>query len=93
NGFVYRDILQNHMLPFGNEKMPSDWSFQYDNEPKYSSKLIKIFLTEQNVNIIKWPSQLPDLNPIEHLWDYIGSQLRSHSFINKAELMETITKM
>ncbi|CAK9801639.1 Transposable element Tcb1 transposase [Anthophora quadrimaculata] len=91
--FVYRDILQNHMLPFANEKMLSGWSFQHDNDPKHSSKLVKTFLAEQNVNVIKWPSQSPDLNPIEHLWDYVGRQLGSHSFTNKAELMEKLTKI
>lgn len=91
--FVYRDILQNHMLPFANEKMPTEWSFQHDNDPKHSSKLIKTFLTEQNVNVIKWPSQSPDLNPIEHLWHYVKRQLGSHSFTNKTELMQTITKI
>jgi len=77
--------------------MPSEWSFQYDNDPKDIinleecmgySKLIKTFLTEQNVNVIKWPSQSPDLNPIEHLWDYVKRQLGSHSFTNKTELMQ-----
>jgi elongation factor P--beta-lysine ligase len=70
--FVYRDILQTHMLRFTNEKMRIECSFQYDNDLKHLLKLIKIFLLEQNVNIInvniyKWPSKSPGLNPIEHL--------------------------
>ena len=50
------------MLPFAKEKMPSEWLFQPDNDPKHSSKLIKTFFKEQNINIIMWPSQSPDSN-------------------------------
>jgi len=57
---VYRVILQNHMLPFANEKICKEWSFQHDNDSKHSPKLIKTFLTEQNVNVIKWPTQSPE---------------------------------
>lgn len=46
--FAYRGILQNHMLPFANEKMPTEWSFQHDNNSKHSSQLMKTFLMEQN---------------------------------------------
>lgn len=46
---VYPDILQNHMLPFANKKISTEWPFQNDNELKYSSKLIKTFLIEQNI--------------------------------------------
>ncbi|KAK2578395.1 hypothetical protein KPH14_011600 [Odynerus spinipes] len=91
--FVYREILQNHMLTFANEQMPIEWLFQHDNDPKHSSKLIKNFVTEENINVVKWPSQSPDLNPIEHMWSYIKRQLGSHSYTNTTELMEQIEKI
>ncbi len=27
------------------------------------------FLEDEGINTIEWPPRLPDLNPIEHLWD------------------------
>ncbi len=26
--------------------------------------------------LLKWPPQLPDLNPIEHLWDVVEREIR-----------------
>lgn len=49
--------------------------YQQDNAKIHTARVSMQFLQENSITIMEWPPNSPDMNPIEHLWHCLRTQL------------------
>ena len=64
--------------------------FQHDNDPKHTATLTKQWFTTNEVFKLDWPSQSPDLNPIENLWSLLDRSLVNRAPQNEQQLFQCL---
>ena len=86
NAQIYKNIVQDHVVPIIQNSGFDRATFMQDNAPCHKAKVVMSYLSEQDFEIMDWPLQSPDLNPIENLWNILGVKVMERNPTNTEDL-------
>ncbi|GFT82678.1 transposable element Tcb1 transposase [Trichonephila clavipes] len=78
---VVHNILQIHVSPLM-QRLPGAL-FQQDTAWPYTARVSQDYL--RTVITLPWPARIPDLSPIEHIWDPLGRLVGNLTSLNELE--------
>ena len=84
-GYI-NQILQPQAVPFLQRHGPA--ILMYDNARPRVARICRHFLNRNNVNVLPWPAVSPDMNPIKHIWDYLGRKVRARGNVHNLKDLE-----
>ena len=83
----YHSILHHHVIPW---LVGQGFVLMQDNDPKHTCKLYQRYIKskeEQHIlQLMSWPVQYTDLNPIDLMWDGLDQKVRDKQPTSAAHL-------
>ncbi len=89
DSFTYSRFLRYTAIPRITDIMGNNFIYQQDNAPPHKGETTT-YLKNSSFEVLDWPSQSPDLNPIEMVWCWMEEQVKYKVFKNTTELDEFV---
>ncbi|KAG1681713.1 putative non-intrinsic ABC protein 5 [Nymphon striatum] len=88
NSEKYKAVLQTHLLPTMRRDFPDgDGIFQQDLAPCHTSCKMRTFFEESGLEVLDWPGNSPDINPIKNLWVIMKRRLQKEDCSTMTKLI------
>nr|CAH7750864.1 unnamed protein product [Callosobruchus chinensis] len=88
----YKEVLQNGLIPQLRKWFPNGepFTFMQDGAPCHTARSVKAFLAENNIPLLDWAGNSPDMNPIENVWELMKREVAKDVITNKTQLIEKV---
>ncbi|CAK9809190.1 Transposable element Tc1 transposase [Anthophora quadrimaculata] len=88
----YIKVLETKLLLQIGEWFPNgeEYIFMHDSAPCHTAKTATAYLTNKKIQVLPWPGDSPDMNPIENLWELLKRCIASETVTNKQQLIDKI---
>nr|CAH7729993.1 unnamed protein product [Callosobruchus chinensis] len=83
--YYLKNIINAIVQPLRNA-IGDQFIFMDDNARPHHTKAVQEALENGNIARLEWPTMSPDMNPIEHVWDYVSRP--QEPFLTKITLQE-----
>lgn len=91
NAETYVGILEEHVQPFFDAA--ANFIYQQDNARPHTARRTMTWFDEHAIEVMPWPPNSPDLNPIENLWAYLKSELDKIVIHGQQELFNQASRI
>lgn len=91
----YKDILRTRLIPQLREWFPRNepYLFMHDSAPCHKAKSVTKYLNDENIPVLSWPGNSPDMNPIENLWEITKREIAKEVITTKVKLIEKLIQV